>query len=222
MEKQQFFEEFYKALEPMAMEQGATLEKVDVPKNNEIWKGIAVRFGEDSIAPTLYPEMYREDVSYDSPLAETVKKAFEAALEGVRKMRETFSLSLFDREHAKDYLRAAVVHYENNREMLKETPHERIADLAVYAKWDFGNGAAARVTNLMLSHLSMTKEEVLKAAKEGSAHRMKYQNMNEVMREMYRFDEDIADGIMTDLPPNPLFVLSTRDGIDGAALCAAL
>lgn len=223
MEKQQFFEEFYKILEPMAMEQGATLEKVDVPKNNEIWKGITVRFGEDPIAPTLYPERYREEVSYGSPLVETAKRALEEAMDGVRKMGKTFSMSLFNREHAKDFLRAAVVHYENNREMLKRTPHERIADLAVYARWDFGNGATARITDESLSCLAMTKEEMLKMAKEGTARRVKFQSMDEVIREMYRFDgmeEEMEDSIMASLPSSPLSVLSTKDGLDGAALIA--
>ena len=48
MNQQELFDEFYKALEPIAAADGATLEKREVPKNNEVWQGIISRLPGDS------------------------------------------------------------------------------------------------------------------------------------------------------------------------------
>ena len=140
------------------------MEKAAIPKNNEIRQGIIIHFGDNPAAPTIYPERYRKTVEIGIPVLSIAKSAYEIAAEEAERIRREWIQFPFNQEQAESHLRCAVVGYENNKEMLKNLPYERLADLAVYARWDYGN-ASAVLTNEALSHLQMTKEEVLAIGK---------------------------------------------------------
>ena len=55
MEKKQFYEAFYQALEKEAQAVGAGLKWMDVLKNNEVLKGIRIQFKKGAAAPVIYP-----------------------------------------------------------------------------------------------------------------------------------------------------------------------
>lgn len=223
MEKKQFYEAFYQALEKEAQAVGAGLKWMDVLKNNEVLKGIRIQFKKGAAAPVIYPGRYIEEAEDGLPVEFLAARAFREAQEGAEIINKRIEQIKADPDQFRYALRSAVVNYGNNEEMLKSIPHERVEDLAVYAKWDFGNGASAKLTDLALSYLGMTKEELLKAAKEGTAREMRFLGLDEVMRDIYRehlADEGLAEDVMAALPHSPFYVLSTKDRMDGAALIA--
>ena len=126
-------------------------------------------------------------------------------------------------DNAPHYLRSAIVSYEGNREWLKDVPHERVADLALYAKWDFGNGYSAKVTNPLLAHLQMTKEELLRTAKGNMAMQARLRTMKDALlaRAVQEgMPEELTEEMRDQLPDIPFYVLNVNGGIDGAALVA--
>lgn len=223
MNQQELFDEFYKALEPIAAADGATLEKAAIPRNNEIRQGIIIRFGDDPVAPTIYPERYRKTAEIGIPVSSIAKSVYGIAAEEAERIRRERIRFPFNREQAENHLMCAIVGYENNKEMLKNLPYERIEDLAVYVRWDYGN-ASAVLTNEGLSRLQMTKEEVLAVGKRNMVSQAAFQSMEEIMRGVYR-----ADGMeewrpkdrMAMDPPSPFYILTTRDQYFGAALMAS-
>lgn len=222
MNQQELFDEFYKALEPIAANDGAALEKVDVRKNNETWKGISIRFGDDPIAPTIYPERYRKTAEIGIPVSSIAKSVYGIAAEEAERIRRERIQFPFNREQAENHLMCAIVGYENNKEMLKDLPYERLADLAVYVRWDYGN-ASAVLTNEGLSRLQMTKEEALAIGKQNMVSQAAFQSLEEIMRGSYRADgmeEWIIEDRMAMDPPSPFYILTTRDQHFGAALMA--
>ena len=222
MNQQELFDEFYKSLEPIAANDGAILERIDVPKNNETWKGISIRFGDNPAAPTIYPERYRKTAEIGIPVSAIAKSAYGIAAEEAERIRRERIQFPFNREQAGSHLRCAVVGYENNKEMLKNLPYERLADLAVYARWDYGN-ASAVLTNEGLSHLQMTKEEALEIGKRNMAGEAVFQSLDEVMKKIYRSEgaeEWMVEGLAA-MTPSPLHILTTREQSFGAALMAS-
>ena len=180
MNQQELFDEFYKALEPIAAADGATLEKAAIPRNNEIRQGIIIRFGDDPVAPTIYPERYRKTAEIGIPVSSIAKSVYGIAAEEAERIRRERIRFPFNREQAENHLMCAIAGYENNKEMLENLPYERLADLAVYVRWDYGN-ASAVLTNEGLSRLQMTKEEVLAVGKRNMVSQAAFQSLEEIM-----------------------------------------
>lgn len=219
-EQNYFFEELYSALDRALKPEGANLERVDVPKNNTVQKGISIRFEGQPISPTVYPSQFFRDFQNGVSVEEIVfyiKDGLTA--ESITKR----GIVELNHDNAPHYLRSAIVSYEGNREWLKDTPHERVADLALYAKWDFGNGYSAKVTNPLLAHLQMTKEELLRTAKGNMAMQARLRTMKEALiaRAVQEgMPEELTEEMRDQLPDVPFYVLNVNGGIDGAALVA--
>ena len=177
-EQNHFFEELYTALEKAMKPEGASLERVDVPKNNTVQEGISIRFEGQTISPAIYPSRFFRDFQNGVSVEEIVfyiKDGLTAESITKRGIME------LNHDNAPHYLRSAIVSYEGNREWLKDVPHERVADLALYAKWDFGGGYSAKVTNPLLAHLQMTKEELLRTAKGNMAMQALLRTMKDAL-----------------------------------------
>lgn len=225
-DKQQFYKEFYSALEKAMEPSGGRLIEMDIPKNNRTMKGITVKFDNVSAAPTIYPDFYYPDWKDGRSMSNIVSGIRSELLKTVNKISH-FSIESMKPESADTHLYASVVNYENNKEWLQTVPHERVADLAVFAKWRLGSVdnnsvVTAKVTEPLLAHLKLTKEEMLKMAKTNTAGEATYRTMGEIMNDVYDFDgtdQDMRDAIM-EHPPAPFHVLSNESGIDGAALIA--
>lgn len=226
-DKQQFYKEFYTALEKAMEPSGGHLIEMDIPKNNGSMKGITVKFDSISLAPTIYPDLYYQEWKEGKTMGEIVS--------GVRtEIKRTvpglyhFNIRSINRDSAVTHLYAAIVGYDNNKDWLKNVPHERIADLAVFAKWKFDNAerdsvTAARVTEPLLAHMQLTKEEALKIAKSNTARSAKFESMDAIMAGILTdegMDKEMAEAMIMEQGTTPLWVLSNENRIDGAALIA--
>ncbi len=218
-----FFDEFYDALTKSVAADGYKTEKVDIPKTNTMMRGINIvpKEGTTDFTPIVYPENYYEEWMEGGDMDEIITgikntiKETSAAFEP--------GLSLIKPENARGHIRAAVAGYEGNETWLDGIPHERIEDLAVYAKWHFDDHSAATITNGLANRLEMTKEEILKMAKENTATEYKFESLEDALKDSMRemgIDEETIDETFKFGTRSPLYVLTTQDGHDGAALIA--
>jgi len=195
-------------------------DPVEIPKNNITLHAASVHFYGQQIGPTIYTDDYFELWNHGVPMEHLLECVKAEAL----KHREiTFDISSINKDNAQSHLRAAVVNFENNKEWLKDVPHERMQDLAVFAKWAVGENSFIRVNSRMAGVMQMTKEEILQTAKGNTLKSMKLKSMSETILEMMRENGE-DKGLIADMEPmvmaSPLHVLSNQQGVDGAALIA--
>lgn len=225
--KEQFYKEFYSALEKALEPSGGHLIEMDIPKNNHTMKGITVKFDNISAAPTIYPDFYYPDWKDGRSMSNIVSGIRSELLKTANKISH-FSMASMNPESAATHLYASIVNYDNNREWLQTVPHERVADLAVFAKWRLGSVdnnsvVTAKVTEPLLAHLKLTKEEMLKIAKTNTVKGAVFKSMDDTMTEIFMvdgMDREMAEEMAKEYNPAPFHVLSNESGIDGAALIA--
>lgn len=225
-DREQFYKDFYSALEKGMEPSGGRLIEMDIPKNNTAKKGITIKFDNIALAPTIYPDSYYQDWQDGRSMSDIVSGIRSELIKTVPGLSH-FNVGSINRDSAVNHLYAAVVGHENNKEWLKNIPHERIADLAVFAKWKFDNAdrdsmVAAKVTEPLLAHLQLTKEEALKIAKTNTARSAQFESMDTIMKNIMMdngMDKELADMMLSD-QSTPLSVLKNESGIDGAALIA--
>ena len=224
--REHFYKEFYSALEKGIEPSGGHLIEMDIPKNNGSVKGITIKFDNIALAPTVNPDIYYQDWK-DGQLMSDIVSGIRSELIKTVPGLSHFNVGCIKRDSAITHLHAAVVGYENNKEWLKDIPHERLADLAVFAKWKFDNAdsdlvVASKITEPLLAQLRLTKEEALKIAKANTARSARFESMDTVMKNMMEDDgmnRELAE-MMFPKQSTPLSVLSNESGIDGAALIA--
>lgn len=224
-DKQQFYKEFYSALEKAMEPSGGHLIEMNIPKNNSSMKGITVKFDNIALAPTIYPDFYYQDWRDGQPMGDIVSGIRSGLIKTVPGLSH-FNVGSINRDSAVNHLYAAVVSYENNKEWLQSIPHERIADLAVFAKWKFDNAdpdsvMLAKITEPLLAQLQLTKEEALKIAKSNTARSAKFESMDVIMAGILTdegMDKEMAEAMIMEQGTTPLRVLSNENRIDGAAL----
>lgn len=225
-DREQFYKEFYSSLEKNMEPSGGRLIEMDIPKNNGMMKGITIKFDNISLAPTINPNTYYQDWIDGKSMDEIVSGVRTEIIRTVPGLAQ-FNIRSMNRDSAVNHLYAAVVSYDNNKEWLQSIPHERIADLAVFAKWKFDNAnrdsiLSLKVTEPLLAHLQLTKEEALKIAKTNTARSAKFESMDTVMRNIMMadgMDKEQADMMLSE-QSIPLSVLMNESGIEGAALIA--
>ena len=161
-----FYDEFYNEMKHNAYFAKMELKKVEVPKNNHMAQAVTVLRPGEAIAPTIYPEQFFQEYMQGTSVTRIVQNLADTMQRNSVKQYASSAeayLSFIKKEN----LRSAVVNYENNKEWLKDVPHERFLDLAVFAKVDMGEpGMSMKFNNWLLSRIQMTKEEVLQLEKE--------------------------------------------------------
>ena len=218
MEQKQY-DDFFLALNSVAVVYKATLKPVDIPKNGVIQKAFAMHYQNNPVVPIFYPdrlinpELSRTPGQIASALSRTV-------MPEIAELWQNPNLSFSGREQAVSHLRSTLIGYGNNRPFLQGIPYERTADLALYARLDFGNGVAAPMTEKALSFFRMTKEEALSEAKKNTYSQARLHNFHTLLKAIYRetgLDEKTAQMIIKKSPKDLYYFLNTKDGWEGAA-----
>lgn len=225
-DRQEFYNEFYSALEKAMEPSGGRLKEMDIPKNNHTMKGITIKFDNISMAPTIYPDSFYPDWRDGQPMSDIVSGIRNQIMEMAPDLSR-FDSNTVNRNTANSHLYAAVVGYENNKEWLQSVPHERIEDIAVFARWRVNASSpdsymSMKITEPLLAHLQLTREEALKIAKSNTARSAKFESMDTVIKSIMMdndIDKELAE-VMFQGQSTPLSVLTNESGIDGAALIA--
>lgn len=225
-DRQEFYNEFYSVLEKAMEPSGGRLKEMDIPKNNHTMKGITIKFDNISMAPTIYPDSFYPDWRDGQPMSDIVSGIRNQIMEMAPDLSR-FDSNSVNRNTANSHLYAAVVGYENNKEWLQSVPHERIEDIAVFARWRVNASnpdsyMSMKITEPLLAHLQLTREEALKIAKSNTARSAKFESMDTVIKSIMMdndMDKELAEVMFQD-QSTPLSVLTNESGIDGAALIA--
>ena len=103
----------------------------EIPKNNHITlEGLTIQKKGHNISPTIYLNPYFAKFQNGMPMffiLEQIKNTYAMHHPGDQVDIRFFT----DYENAKDRICMKLIHYEKNRELLKEVPHIRFHDLAV-------------------------------------------------------------------------------------------
>ncbi len=195
-----------------------------VPRNNGTEQmGIDIRKGQGEEMAHLCLDAYYEQYLEGMPVEEAVRDIWD--IFNSFEQRELPEGLLDDFEKAKNKVVFSLVNYEMNRERLESMPFVPYLDLAIifYVLLDrTENGErTAVVTNKELTAWGTTKEELLLLAKQNTPklYMAEINSLNDVMKSLIKdtkpeafFDEFIRGEEF------PLYVLSNRNGVKGAAV----
>lgn len=195
-----------------------------VPRNNGTEQmGIDIRKGQGEEMAHLCLDSYYEQYLDGMPVDEAVKDIWD--IFNSFEQRKVPEGLLDDFEKVKNKVVFSLVNYEMKREWLESMPYVPYLDLAItfYVLMDrTENGErTAVVTNKELTAWGATKEELLLLAKQNSPrlYMAEVNSLNDVMKSFIKdtkseafFDEFIRGEEF------PLYVLSNRNGVKGAAV----
>lgn len=194
-------------------------------KNNGLkLDGLTISQKDSGIAPVIYLEEWYEEYLKG--------KSLEEIKEGILKLYEK-SLSQgvipkvpeFHWEAIKDKLYVSVVNTYANEELLEDTPHRRIEDLAIIAKIrveeDKNETASIRVTNSLLPMLMKTKDEILNQAITNT-EKMEFscKTMYETIAGLLGNDCEMMGELFPEDNVPPIFVVTLPNAVEGAAILA--
>jgi|GEM_PF-662770 len=213
-----FKKEFSKGLE-MAMGSEYEVTSQTVNKVNVTQDALSVKRHDSNVAPTIYIGSAYEKYQDGHSLGETISEAAD-----VIRNAQIIAAPEISREGAKKNLYCAVVNADDNRDLLKDVPHERIEDLAIIARYHVGENGSFIVSNNLCSNLQMTSEEIMDMAAANMAkEKFTCSSLQSVMQGMMS-DEGMSDDFQAELFPMetpPIYVLTNAEKVDGAAAIVA-
>ena len=100
--------------------------------NNVSRIGLTIKTAGSNIAPTIYMEEFYEKLIEGTSIEDIRNELADLYVYTVEKSPNVTFLDDFKLENVQDRIAMRMVNYKDNREMLSETPHKKVDDLAVY------------------------------------------------------------------------------------------
>ena len=150
-----------------------------------------------NISPTIYLEEYYHEFQNGKTMKQIIEEILELYKE-VRFERSWEGSELQQFENIKDQIVCKIINFEKNEQALRDMPFYRFLDLAVtcYAILDLHTKGTATMTvkNEHLKMWNISKEEILKLAKENSERLLpaELKRMKEVIAEMTGMESEIS------------------------------
>lgn len=186
--------------------------------NNVVLDGLTIRKEEENISPTVYLNYYYEDYKAGKSIQEIlfeIKSLYEENENNSRINVEFFS----NFDCVRNRIVYKIIHYDKNKELLKNIPHFRYLDLAIVFYYLVQNDVLGNATILIYnSHLDIwkvSKEEIFNIAKANTQKILEYQisTIEDMLKE--EIDEELlSEAREEDLP---MYVLTNQSKINGAA-----
>lgn len=222
-DKKQFYSEFLAEMKKSMESTNIKVSGDDLNSGTEI-PGINFHLNDNVIIPSIYPEVLFIEYKHGIPVEDIVKAEKSMILEKVAEA-SSFDIHNADPEEVAGKIRATVVNYNSAKDWLKNMPHEKLLDVAVYAKIDFGAGCGLKVDNRMLADLHMTKEELFKTAKENVLCDRELIKVEEIALE-YICEHGIGEDEIQDMValvkmPSYIFDYHNKVESDGAAIISS-
>lgn len=228
MDYETFKNEFAEDLKKELYERG--IEDVDmsfknVEKTNQNYESLTIVPGGNNIGVNINIENvfseYEKTGNYDDVLDDSVM----AVMKGLDNMPSVNIAELTNYELMKDKLSIEVISAEANEDLLSKIPHENIEDLAVVYRFVLESNEDGRasilVTNDMIDHMGVTKEQLREDALE-NAPKIRpavIQGMNEVIMEMLgQKTYEMLD--LDQIPDEMAYVATVPDKNSGAGVIA--
>lgn len=194
-----------------------TLSVRKIPKNNRIiLDGLTIQKKGQNISPTIYLNSYFSEFQDGTPMfaiLEEIKNTY-----ALHHPRENIDIRFFtDYENAKEHICMKLIHYEKNRELLKEVPHVRFLDLAVVFYYLIsvmpGEQATILICNNHLPYWNVSTDTLFEAAKINTPRLLPY-----YFDDIFSVLKDVSD--LSEFNENhihPLYVLTNSEKLFGAA-----
>ena len=160
-----------------------------IKNNGKERRGLTVCEKGVNISPTIYLEEYYNEFQNGKTMKQIIDEILELYKE-VRFERSWEGSELQQFENIKDHIVCKIVNFEKNEQVLLDMPFYRFLDLAVtcYVILDLQTKGTATMTvkNEHLKMWNISKEEIIKLAKENSERLLKAElkRMKEVIAEM--------------------------------------
>lgn len=100
--------------------------------NNVVRLGLTMKSPGSNTAPTIYLEEFYEKLTDGNSIEDIRKELLNLYEYTLERSPNTTFLDDFKLENIKDKIAMRLVNYKDNQAMLKETPHKKVDDLAVY------------------------------------------------------------------------------------------
>lgn len=190
----------------------------EIPKNNHITlEGLTIQKKGHNISPTIYLNPYFAKFQNGMPMffiLEQIKNTYAMHHPGDHVDIRFFT----DYENAKDRICMKLIHYEKNRELLKEVPHIRFLDLAVVFYYliqlPSGEQATILIYNKHLPYWNVTTDTLFESAKINTPKLLPYyfDDVFSILRNV----SDLAEFSKEQM--SPLYVLTNSEKLFGAAV----
>lgn len=190
-----------------------------VQKVNATVDALVVKYADSVAAPTIYLDDKYEMLQDGYTLDEIAERTADY-LRAIKSAEPV--IPIITPDYMKQNLYCALINADENKELLKVTPHERVEDLAVIPRCKVGADGSFIVKNDVCQYVRMTSEEVMEQAhKNTDKQEFTCQSMAEVLRKMLRVegmpDEYIDEIINTQDVDSKMYVLTNAEALDGAA-----
>ena len=218
MEFDLFEKTFYEALKGSMEPEGTGVFQAPIYKNGVLLPGFILRRTGSGAGVTINIRDYYEKWEAGQNLDELV---FDVKNEILFKKIPEFDFHDLSREKAEESIISCVVGYEKNQAWLKNFPHERIQDMAVYARWQLTDEVSFPVSDMVMSSIKMTKEEMLAVAKANHKKKASFNLLEDILFHLSGPSKAEFNGAF-DLPGSnaiaPMYILGNQSGIQGAAV----
>ena len=202
----------------------ASVELQTVTKNNDLrLTGLTIRGGESDVCPTIYLEQFFDAYQSGEEIGEILRNIADLRIRN--EVAEKLDISqIMEFENAKDSIIPRLSNKDWNQAYLTERPFMEIADLAVTYHICIGKtslkGASTPVTNALMNQWGIGVKEL---------HEIAIRNMDRLFPSTLRPMSAVLSALvgeaaeaepdLADLDPHdePMFVLSNRKGLHGAA-----
>ena len=225
MDYQKFKEQLLKKLEELTKEINIKIDNKETLKNNGLkLDGLVLQTEGYEVAPVVYIEDFYEKYLSGLEIDDIAEQILFIADDAIAEDNIPI-VSKINWDGIKNNLFVAVVNADANEELLKETPHRKIEDLAVYAKIkvdEFNGGEASiRVTKDILSMIQRTKDEVLNRAISNS-EKLEFtcKSMRETIFGIMDEDSEMIEEMFPMVSEPPMYVVTTKNSVEGASILA--
>lgn len=188
-------------------------------KANETLEGLVIKFEDQPIAPTIYPqkmyESYKDGVSV-SEIADYISPS-------ILSTADFPTMPELTPENAEKSISFSLINKDKNKELLEQCPYKEVHDMAAIPRWHISDEASFVVNNNIMQMLRMTKEEILDIAQKNTESAdYTCKRMDDVIRDIMLNDgvnEELIDEVLS-MGASPLNIISNRQMLDGS--CAIL
>lgn len=192
----------YQVLQKMQEEmgEGIKVSLQDVTKNNGVvLTGLTIAQKDVNISPTIYLEDFYEAFLNGKSMEEIMEEIKEIYYRS--KIDKDIDMKFFTEfDKAKERIVYKLIHYDKNRELLKEVPHREYLDLAIVYYYlvdmeEFTN-ATILIHHKHLENWNVTEADLYEVARENTPEllEVKFCGMLEILKELAGGDFLFGDG----------------------------
>ena len=192
--------------------------------NGQYLDGVVIKAKDNIIAPIIYLDSWYDEYLRGKSIEDIAEGIYNLTCKSMNNISPD-DIPKLDWDAIKERLTVAVINADANVEMLVNTPHRRIEDLAVIPKIlvkgdTLGNGTI-RVTKEILGKIGKTKDEVLNQAINNTNQlNFSCRNMYDVLKDNIGVDSDMMDELYCSTQRPQMYVVTLPNGIDGASILA--